>query len=140
MRKNIFVLFFFCIILFFTVTIISIQTQTKSNAAQVTGNLSLHFEAIDKNNNNVPKHSQRKISLYFYKTNDFSIQPQAKITDYVSYANGTFSNPSLDLSSVAPDTYYILVKSPEGSLAEIVNNAQPVAIASNQTILLNTPV
>ena len=107
---------------------------TISSGGLTTGNLSLHFESIDPKNNPAPKHSQRKIIMFFYTSNNFSLQPAGQITNYVSYVptdpNGIFINQTITLP-VPSGSYFILVKS-EGSLLAVLNNAQPISLVTNQ--------
>ncbi len=112
------------------------------------GTLALHFEGIDPQNNANPHHPQRSVILSFYTSQDFSQKPVAVLSEIVVFSasdpNGSFSNTTIDLSTIPQGSYYVLVKSPEGSLQEILNNAVPVTLAPGQLISFsgtaNTPV
>ena len=72
--------------------------------------------------------------MFFYTSNNFSLQPAGQITNYVSYVptdpNGIFINQTITLP-VPSGSYFILVKS-EGSLLAVLNNAQPISLVTNQ--------
>ncbi len=100
-----------------------------------TGSLSIHFEGIDSQNNPHPHHPQRKLILSFYKTQNFSQNADATVNTTVSFSpsdpNGSFINNQIDLSSIPQGSYYVLAKSPEGSLRELLS-PQPITISSGQ--------
>jgi len=103
---------------------------------QTTGSISFHFEGIDGKNNVSPHHSQRKITLSFYRQNNFAFVPDFSTTILVTSVNGdqngTFTNSSFELPFLPPGSYYVLAKSPEGSLREIINNAHALTITAGQ--------
>ena len=107
------------------------------------GTLALHFEGIDPQNNPIPHHPQRQVVLSFFPAQDFTQNPVATLAETVTFSqsdpNGSFVNSSIALSSIPQGSYYILAKSPEGSLQELLNNASPVTIAPGQTVVLNGP-
>lgn len=104
------------------------------------GSIKIHFEGIDPENNPKPHHPQRDIELHFYKTQDFSQTPDASVDTTVTFdssdPNGSFVNTAIDLSSVPQGTYYVLAKSPEGSLSELLTQ-QPIPIAPGTPTMLN---
>ncbi len=104
------------------------------------GILSLHFEGIDPQNNSKPTHPQRSVLLSFYPTNDFTKTPQTTLPVIVSFNSadplGSFVNTNIDLSSIPRGSYYLLAKSPEGSLREELSS-QLVSITNGQTVSLN---
>jgi len=113
------------------------------SATMTSGTINLHFEGIDSNNNPLPKHKQRQAELDFYKGNSFINNPDFKIpflvTNVNNDMNGTFINNAIDLTKVPPSSYYILVKSAEGSLREALNNSQVIPIVAGQNNKLNGP-
>jgi len=128
-------------------------TGSGTPAGPPTGSITVHFEAIDKNNNVHPNHPQRQLELDFYKSNNFGNKPDFTtnilVTHIAGDASGNFINDSFDLSSIPQGSYYILVKSPEGSLREQVSpqliqlgpglNTLPPVPSGNQNSA-NTPV
>ncbi len=131
-----------------TISLISPSTtQSPSSALSPTttlgptlGSLAVHFEGVDPLNNPSPLHQQREITLYFYKTQNFNNLPDYTLQTLVSFnsadPNGSFSNSAIDLSSIPAGSYYLLVKSEEGSLREEVS-PQLFAISPGQTVLFN---
>ncbi len=111
------------------------------SAGPPVGSLAVHFEGIDPQNNANPHHPQRSVILSFYTSQDFSQQPVAILSESVVFSssdpNGSFRNTTIDLSTIPQGSYYVLVKSPEGSLQEILNNALPISIAQGQTTSFN---
>ncbi len=116
------------------------QSLSPQPSGSPIGSVSVHFEGIDPQNNPTPDHPQRLITLAFYPTQDFTQQPVATISSLVTFSNsdtnGAFINTQIDLSSVPLGNYYVLVKSPEGSLQELLNQ-QPITIANGTTVSLN---
>ncbi len=109
-------------------------------AGPATGSIAVHFEGIDPQNNPKPHSPQRQIILSFYKTQNFANYPDELISIRVSFdpsdPNGSFVNKNIAFLAIPPGSYYILVKSPEGSLREEVSS-QPIQIVPGTTISLN---
>lgn len=105
------------------------------------GKISLHFDGIDSQNNSVPRHPQRQIFLSFYTTGDFTKKPVMTLSQIVTFSktdqDGSFINDSIDLSFLPSGQYYVLVKSTEGSLQEVLNNAYPIAVGTGRESVLN---
>jgi hypothetical protein len=101
-------------------------------------NITVHFEGIDRQNNINPKHLQRKLTLYFYKTNNFSNNSSSNLiavrTDLLTYVrpnlnnpsaiDGFFTNPNFNLGMIPTDDYFVLMRSQEGSVREQVSPSQ----------------
>ncbi len=116
----------------------TISTSPTPTLSAPMGTLSLHFEGIDPINNPNPNHLQRNIVLSFYSSQDFTKTPVIKLPEIVTFdktdPNGAFMNTAINLSILPTGDYYVLVKSPEGSLQEILNNSRPVQIVPGAQI------
>ncbi len=110
-----------------------------STLGPAIGTLSVHFEGIDPQNNPNPHHPQRMVQLFFYRSLDFTQKPTQTLTINASFSpsdpNGSFVNNAIDLSSIPQGSYYVLAKSPEGSLRELLSS-QLISIRLGQTIAL----
>ncbi len=115
------------------------QPSTTPSAGTL-GTLSVHFEGIDPQNTILPNHLQRNVILSFYPDQNFTKDPVQTVTTVVTFSqsdpNGSFINNTIDLSSIPNGTYYVLAKSPEGSLQELLTQ-NPITITANQTVSLN---
>lgn len=118
-----------------------------------TGSVTFHFEGIDSLNNTKPHHLQRSLVLYFYTANTYGSDPMGVKADYtardtLTFSSGSsnsndslayvFTNTTFNLGSVATNDYYILAKSPEGSLRQLLSNQKIHITAGTNTILVNT--
>lgn len=117
----------------------AISLSPTSSTGEVAS-LEVHFEGIDSANNQSPIHPQRLVNLYFYKSQNFANIPDFTIPTTVSYSptnqNGLFINSAIDLSAIPQGSYYVLLKSSEGSLREVVS-PQLITIGPSQQIQLN---
>lgn len=119
-----------------------------------TGDITVHFEAIDKDNFPAPggqNHTNRYIVMFLYLpkqdgTVDFSglatyTLPPAQV--YLSSSNtnsndfGFFRNKTFPMKGVPSGSYYILVKAKEGSLVEEVGNSPIPIVGGSSNIIVN---
>ncbi len=118
----------------------SVSILPTPTPGSVTGMLSVHFEGIDPQNNASPDHPQRTVILSFYASQNFTQPSIASMQTTVSFLstdpNGTFINSSIDLSSIPQGYYYVLAKSPEGSL-QVLLSPNLINITAGSSISLN---
>ncbi|MDE2026466.1 MAG: hypothetical protein KGJ07_08310 [Patescibacteria group bacterium] len=119
-----------------------------------TGDVTVHYEAIDQNNTPLPggqKHKLHYIVLFLYKDNpngvDFSkatptyVLPAATVqeqTDPNANDYGYFRNQNFPMKGVASGNYYILVKAKEGSLVtEFGSNLLIPIVGGQNNVIVN---
>ncbi len=116
-----------------------------------TGNVAVFFQGIDSLNNIKPKHQQRQLTLYFYTKNTYGSDPTGthatyKVTDVVTVnntnvndpLNASFMNQLFNLGNIASGDYYILAKSTEGSLRQLLSTQKIHIDASTINTIVNT--
>lgn len=111
-----------------------------------TGTIAVHLQGIDSNNNSNPNHQvQRKLTVDFYNSsnNNLGGVPDFSVSDFVHYnaSDGSFISDSFPLSTIPAGQYYVLTRSPDGSLRQALNNSHLITInAGSVTALTSSPL
>ena len=121
-------------------------TPTPTPASAATATVAAYFEGIDQYNNTTPADpTGRKLTLYFYTSNNFSGTATYIATDLLTFQNSPdingneyyWSNRAFSLGNIKTGSYYVLAKSPEGSLRELLS-PNPISItASTSNNIIN---
>lgn len=131
-----------------TATPIPIATPTPGPTLATLG---VKFEGIDALNNSKPKHLQRLLTIYLYTTNAYNTDPTSghptyKATDTITFQAGNptssrstfriFATTEFQIGKILSGDYYILLKSPEGSLRKLVStNKIHLEVGKNNVIV-----
>ena len=117
-----------------------------------TAKIGVRFDGIDASNNTTPKHLQRLLTIYLYSTNAYTsdptgVRPTYKGTDTITFQGGSanssnstfgmFGSFDFQLGKVLTGDYYVLLKSPEGSLRELLSTNKIHVTAGQNNVLVD---
>ncbi len=128
-------------------------TGTPSSGS-TTASIAVYLEGIDANNNNNPAHpTGRQLTLYFYKNNNYGSDPTGnaanfKSTGILNFQTNADANSNqyywalsnFPLGNITTGNYYVLAKSPEGSLRTLISSTPITITASKANTIIDPTV